>query len=324
MSCENYLTLKGVEHISKELESQNILYGIIDFFNWSTLQVGNFQNVYRPTTTVYGGDKSRLRPVVDPRFTNGQVWEAFRGNWVWETGFPYDVSPIRVSGVYVNGSFYEPDDATYAHSIDYRRGRIIFDTPISTSFTIQAEYSPRLFSFVDADTPFVKQMLYEPYRVDKADFLSSASGAWNPLSDVRAELPIIAVSVSPNGTFRPYQIGGGQWEYFDAYFYVFAENRFWRDQISDMIARQNDRAFWTINRGLLKASNQYPPDLDYAGTLVDTPIEYPDLVAPTGDGGFRWKGIRFTKTSKQFTDMEISRLYEGIIKTSIEIILHEI
>ena len=91
-----------------------------------------------------------------------------------------------------------------------------------------------------------------------------------------------------------------------------------------MIASQIDRAFWTINRGLLKASNQYPPDLDYAGTLVDTPIEYPDLVAPTGDGGFRWKGIRFTKTSKQFTDMEISRLYEGIIKTSIEIILHEI
>ena len=34
MSCENYLTLKGVEHISKELESQNILYGIIDFFTF--------------------------------------------------------------------------------------------------------------------------------------------------------------------------------------------------------------------------------------------------------------------------------------------------
>ena len=37
-----------------------------------------------------------MRPVIDPRFTNGQVWEAFKGNWVWETGFTYDVSPIRL------------------------------------------------------------------------------------------------------------------------------------------------------------------------------------------------------------------------------------
>lgn len=324
MSCENYLTLKGVDHVSKELESQNLLYGVIDFFNWATLQVGNFQNIHMPTSGIYGGDKSRLRPVQDPRFTDGQVWEAFRGNWVWETGFTYDVDPIHVSGVYIGGTFYEPSGATYPHYIDYKRGRVVFDTAIATTSVVKAEYSPRIFSFVDADVPFVRQLMYEGYRVDSNSYLTASSGNWNIISDQRAELPIVAVSVSPQGTFKPYQIGGGQWCYMDVYFYVFAENRFWRDQICDQIARQNDRGFWLINRGTLKASVSYPPDLDYRGALVNSPIEYPLLVAATGDGGFRWRQIRFSNTTKQFVDNVENWLFQGIVKTTAEMILDEI
>ena len=39
MSCEGYLSLNNVEYISKELESQNIVHGVIDFYNWSTLEI---------------------------------------------------------------------------------------------------------------------------------------------------------------------------------------------------------------------------------------------------------------------------------------------
>lgn len=319
--CESYTTLNGAEFISKELESQNILHGVIDFFDWATLDIGNFQNITisPPTSGVYGGRRHQLRPVTDPRYSDGQVWEGFKGNWVWQTGISLDTKPIRVSGVYVDGSFYESDDSSYGHYIDYPRGRVVFNSGIGTSHTINAEFSPRIVGFFDSDSGPAKKVMYESYRVDDDTYLNPQSGNWNVLSDLRRELPFVAISVSPRTSYRPYQIGGGQIGEVDIYFYVFSENKFWRDQVCDIIARQNNKAIWLPNRGAIKTSNDYPLDLDYKGALVDTPVEYPDVIKPTGDGGYRWRQIYFTKTLKEFMDFRDDFLYEGVVKTTAEI-----
>ena len=319
--CEGYLSLNNVEYISKELESQNIVHGIIDFYNWALLEVGNYQNVtINPQTSgVYGGQKYRLRPAIDPRFTNGQVWEGYTGDWVWESGSTFTPASIQVSGVYIGGSFYESDDATYSHYVDYKRGRIVFDSAIAITSVVTTEYSPRIITFMDSDARPAKRAMYDAYRVDDDNYLNTQSGNWNVLSDLRRELPFVAVSISPKGTYRPYQIGGGQLGEIDIYYYVFSQDKFWRDQMCDILGRQNDKAIWLPNRGTIKSSANYPLDLDYRGALVDSPVEYPDVVKATGDGGYRWRQVYFTNTSKQFIEFDDNLLYQGVVKTTAEI-----
>ena len=145
---------------------------------------------------------------------------------------------------------------------------------------------------------------------------------WNKPSDLRAELPIVAISVSPNATSKGYEIGNGQLlGQVEIDFFIFAENKFWRDQICDMIGRQNHNAYWLPNRGTMKVSASYPFDLDYRGARIDSPTEYPQIVAATGDGGFRWRQVFITKTVKQTMDYRDDLLYEGTVKATADIVL---
>ena len=326
MSCEEYTTLKGVTHISKELESQNILHGTIDFFNWGFLNIGSYQNITitPPVSGVYGGQRYRLRPAKDARFSDGQVWEGYRGNWVWESGVDFSPAPINISGVYVGGNFYEPSDNTYGHYVDYKRGRVIFSGVVPTTSTVTAEFSPRTITFMDSESNEIKTILSDIERVEKGEYLQFGSGSWNPTYDLRVELPVVSVSISPNTSYRGYQIGGGQYYTTEIKFLVISDNKFYRDQICDVIGRQNEKVFWLPNRATMKISPDFPFNLDYKGSLVDTPIEYPEIVSPTGDGGYQWRQIRLNNTQKRFVDQPTNSLFAGYISTDGEIILGEI
>ena len=77
-----------------------------------------------------------------------------------------------------------------------------------------------------------------------------------------------------------------------------------------------------VNR--MGRKNAYP--LDYRGTAVSGALRYPDLVAPSADGGYRWDGIqsgklRFLDTQSQEVSMLNPSLYTGVVRTSMEVIL---
>lgn len=326
MSCDDYLTLKGVSYISKELESQNILHGTIDFFNWGFLNIGGFQNItINPMVSgTYGGQRCRLRPVKDTNFSDGQVWEGFRGNWVWETGIHFDTSPIRVSGVYIGGNYHTNTDNIYGHYIDYKRGRVVFSGAIPTTSIVTAEFSPRTVTFMDSESPYIKTILENINNVEKKEYTNFGSGNWNKGYDMRAGLPVVSVTISPKNSYKPYQIGGGQYIITEIDFAVISDNKFYRDQICDIIGRQNEKVFWIPNRGNMKAASCYPFDLDYRGSLVDTPREYPDIVAETGVGGYRWRQIRLNNSIKRFVEQPTNSLYVGYIRTDAEMVEPEI
>jgi hypothetical protein len=314
--------LKGVTHVWRDLETQTLLNGAIDFLEYAFLEVGAFQNISVATSGVYGGDRSRLRPVTDPRYTDGQVWEGFRGDWVWESGLDYGTQPIGISGVYVNGSLYKTYDGTYGHYVDYPRGRVVFDTAIAQTSQVKAEFSHRTVHFVDAEHPFIRRLMYESYHVEKRSFLTAASGHWNTLSDCRLQLPCVGIQIVPHGDFTPYALGGGQWGFVQAKFHVFADNTFERDQIADIIARQNDKTIWIANRGVMKESGIYPPALDYKGALVASPMQYPEIVA---DGaGWQWRKVAFSKTSKESMHTGNDWLHASVVTTTFEIPIIEI
>lgn len=320
MANPSYAAFKGVTNIRQDLLTQNLLHSLIEFYNWGFVNVGGFQNITRtpPVSGVDGGNRFRLRPVRDPRFTNGRVWEGFRCDWVYETGISYDVQPIRPSGVWVNNSFSLFSGTSY---VDYRNGRVILENAISQNSIVETEFSPRYVRFDIAEKPWPVKLMTEAERIERGDFLQAASGSWNPLGDTRAQLPYVAVEVVPTrgASFKPYQIGGGQYTYHDVCFHIFAETPEDKDQIKDVIEYQNDRAVLLIDRGRLKASADFPASLDYKGDVSDSPLFYPDLVA-SETGAYTW-GHCWCKNTQAMTLQPInSWIYRSIVRTTCEII----
>src|SRR3990172_8402618 len=132
---EPYLRFNGVTEIGDSIATEQLKGNLKTWLDWAFLEVGAFTNIIVPTTGQYGGLNHRLRLTADPNYSSGEVWQGFRQDWVWETGTSYRVQPIQASGVIVNNVFY-PTLTTigaYAHRIEYPNGRVVFNSPISTT-----------------------------------------------------------------------------------------------------------------------------------------------------------------------------------------------
>jgi len=341
MAIEDHTKFKGITQIGKDLVTQNLLYGVIDFYQWAMLQIGGFQNmtIKPPVSGVYGGFRPTLRPVIDPYYTDGQVWEGIRSDWVWETGIPIDFvdqQPIRVSGVFVNSTTFKTVSPFKNKSIsgsdgfvDYIRGRIVLDTAIATNSTVTCEHSYRMVSFVTSQTPWIQDLQEDSYRIDLPDASVSASGAWSQMPEARRSMPFVAIEASPKKSFRPYQLGGGQWIDQDVYFHVFAESAWERDQILDTISYQNNKTIYLTDQTRIRGAKNYPINIDYTGSPVPSSMMYADMVVASGTntspilkrygGGFRWRAAYSKQTSVQGVNQIDSNLYSGVVRVTYEI-----
>lgn len=137
---------------AKQLVKQNLQLYLNDLF----LRDGLYTNVTIGDTDFYGNDISRLQPgdqvypEPDPvSFIANKVWQSAFKNWVYESGVS---GPTVVSGVTVNGTFYPTDSgvtgwsSTFAHSVDFPNGRIIFDSPLAGSPTVQTSFAYKTVS----------------------------------------------------------------------------------------------------------------------------------------------------------------------------------
>lgn len=323
MSLQDYAKLKGVTHLQQDYISNNLIYSLIDFFNWGFLQIGGFQNISYPATSgVFGGNKAKLRLVDDARYTRGQVWEGFRGNWVWESGIEFDVQPIRTSGVYVGTTFYNTltTIGQYSHYVDFPRGRVVFNTAIPATSNVYASFSPRYVGFVDADSQFIQKLMFDSNDVSRPDFILS-SGNWSEWQDTRIQLPVVGIKALDSAKFAPYQLGGGQYCIQDIVFYIISDNPYDCRQITDIIRSQNDKLIWLLDRAAMKSSNRYPLSLNYQGSPVPSAIQYPELVAESV--GYRWNGLYLTNAITM-TPNPVNNLFRSVVRFTSEVILENI
>jgi hypothetical protein len=316
----SYTRLKGVTDVSQSTLCDQLESNIIEFFNWGMLCIGGFNNVQIGAASgAYGGDMSRLRPVSDPNYINGQVWEGFRQDWVWQSGIEYVVQPIPVSGVYINSVFY-PLNTTgvYSHHINYPLGRVTFDNPLPTdgSAVVQANYSYRLYTFQTSDQNWFRQVMFESFRVDKSDFLQFGSGVWNVLAQDRVQLPAVVVDVIPRRSMYGYELGGTVQVHQDILFHIFTENPYDRKSMLDYITYQKDKTIPLFDKNLMSAANAFP--LDYNGSIASGAMCFPDLVKPTGQGGFFWRGGAFVNMNSQET-ISTPPLYQAVIRCTFEV-----
>ena len=118
--------LKGITDVFEYTLNNDIQDGLLEYFDWALLDIGNYFNSTLGETGPNGEDYSKLRSSSNDQYTNGQVWEGFRKNWVWQSGVDYSPAPLvgtnntkpGVSGVYVDDNFY-PNTTTgdYAHTM---------------------------------------------------------------------------------------------------------------------------------------------------------------------------------------------------------------
>lgn len=319
MACEPYTKFNKVSHIGNTLLSSEIENNMKWFLDWAFLGIGGWSNVTMPTSGAFGGTFDTLRLVNDPSYSNGQVWEGARKDWVWETGSSYEgYDPIQISGVYVNGVLKGTGDATYGHHYNYPLGRVVFDSPISTSDTVKVEYSYRNVQVYVADeAPWWDELQYNSLRVDDTYYSSTGSGSWGILANHRVQMPAIVLETVPRRRFKPYQLGDtSQFVQQDIVFHIVGENRWWRNQLVDILSYQIDSQLWLFKTDTLIGSGAYP--LDYRGMKVSSPLNYDDVV---NTPQYRYLLARMTNMS--ITEMESydARLHEGTVRATLEVVL---
>ena len=318
--------LKGFDNVNQLNLTNHIQDNMVEFLDWALLHKGNYFNVDLGELSPGGDDYSRLRLSSDPNYTSGQVWEGFRGNWVWQSGVNYSPSPIvgtnnakpGISGVYVDDTFYPSNTAgTYAHHVGYFNGQVIFDTAIPTGSKVQAEYSYKWINVVYANSiPWLREVQYRSYDIN-SNFLKTGKGAWDTPPETRLQLPAIAVEIVPRRSLRGYQLGGGQWVYTDILFHCLAENELTRNELVDMISLQADKKVPTFDSNIVAQSGDFP--IDYKGTPVSGALTFPSLVDK-----HRGASVWLLNPSVQGMDMINSNMYGGIVKITTEVIKNSI
>jgi len=317
-SCGINTSFTKVTQVGETLLTSELEANLKGFLDWGFLGIGAWFDVTIPTSGTWGGDFATLRPVDDFSYTLGQVWEAPRKDWVWETGTPYSgYNPIDISGVYVNGALKGTGDATYPHHYNYPLGRVVFDTPISTTDSVQINYSYRNVQVYIADqAPWWDELQYNSMRVDDATFSEIGSGNWGILANHRVQMPAVVVEAVPRRTFTPYELGSlTQIVKQDVLFHIVAESRWWRNQLIDVISYQQDKMLQLYDTDKIANSNVFP--LDFRGMVVSPSSTYDALV---NDTNYQYRGARIVGMG--ITEMQSynTRLHEGTVRASFEVI----
>lgn len=293
--------LSGTSQYGDPLVSDLLEFSCYQFFNWGLLGVGAFTNVTIPSGTYPSGiashstDPSILRPARDPRYTSGQIWEGFRSNWVYESGIEYTSQPIPVSGLFVNGSFRaNTPSGVSGYRVNYPEGRVLFNTPLPTGSIVRCAYSFKNVRLDLDDAPWFKAVQFDSMNPADPQFQSpNGSGAWDVLSANRVQLPAIVISAVPRVSMEGLQLGNlSRVHYQDVMFHIFAETKFDRKQLHDIIVSHWERRIEGVNKKGLAQDGRFP--LNYDGTLNPSGATYPGMVdTSTGSGLYRWRKITF-------------------------------
>ena len=290
----SFQKLKGISDIFEYTLNNDIQDGLIEYFDWALLDIGNYFNSTLGEQSPDGQDYSKLRLSSNDQYNLGQVWEGFRKNWIWQSGVDHSPAPLvganntkpGVSGVYVDDNFY-PNTTTgeFAHAIDHFNGRVIFNTAIPTGSKVQVEHSYKWVNVVYANSvPWLREIQTDTSQ-PTSNFFDKDKGSWNIPPESRLQLPAIAIEVVANRRFKPYQLGGGQWVYTDVVFHCIAEDEITRNKLVDIVSMQSDKNIPLFNSNKINTEGDYP--LDYMGVPVSGALRYPDLVEKYSGGDLR-------------------------------------
>ena len=320
----DYTKLKGINNFNDTQSLDALGPSLNMFFDWGLVNIGAFNNVRLSQTDIKGGDRSILKPVSDPNYQNGVVWQCPSRNLIWESGC-FNNSSIPISGVYVNGTF-RPNNTSgnNGFNIDYSNGRVIFNSGISTSSTVKMEYSTKIVDIKEArESPIMQIMQVDVMNLDTIQYINN-SGDASILSPNKIQLPHVAMEISPSITVKPYEMGSyTEYRTVDVLFHVFTKE--YSKKITDIFLSQSEKSIYLLDLDKIAKDGKAP--LDYRGYKRSTGLQYPDLVDYSG-GYYREYVARFEKAyvssntyiNYNFKELVGNGINHTVIRIPVEII----
>jgi hypothetical protein len=311
----------GVTKLGDNLLINHLESNFKSFLEWGFLNIGGFINVKRSVDNLYDSSFYKLKPIEDPNYTNGQVWQTCKKDWVWESGIVFDSnSPINISGIYIDNNFYPTGivDPEYSYKLDYHSSYLIFDSPIDSSSVVTMDYSYRwvqVYNYIDAS--WWQELQFDSDR-DKAHF-DNTTGDFVLSSNQRVQLPAIVVETVSRGRSEPYRLGDKSLIVFqDILLHILAENLSDRNTIIDIMRLQQDKVIWLYNIDQIISNNISAFNFD--GTLNNNRVQYDNILKNTT---FQWKRCKINDIIVSEVSISPSSLSEATIRLTAEIIFDE-
>ena len=313
-TCDPNTKFKGVNNISQDLLLNILEANFKMYFDWAFLHIGAWFDVNIDNNTLYGVNKhSKLLPVEDPAYTNGMVWQGIRKDWVWETGTFYNgTHPIVINDLLVDSNSVIKDGN---FTVNYPLGRIIFNSPISTSSTVDLSYSYRFVQVHrSSESPWFNILQFSSFNTSNKDIQQTDSGEWAISGNHRIQLPTIVIEPVSRSRSRPYEIGNGLlWLEQDIAFYVLAENKNDRNKLLDILRLQQDVTLQLFDTNQVAQNDKYP--LDHNGDIKGEALMYPDLISL-----YPWRKCLIKNVSLFEIDSPHPNLHQGMARATVEII----
>lgn len=300
----SYTKLRGISNIGDSLLTDILGENLLSFFEWAFLEAGGFVNINvdSPGTPNTYGDET-LVAIHKDGVVDGTIWQAPHADWCYETGLERSTQPTINTGIYINGTLYPTSSTTgtYAHYVNFKRGQIVFNSPIPTNSLLQAQYSYKLVSFFDNVEWF--QSVIIDSMVDPTQ-----STALKTLEDNRIQTPFVVVECLPSSTETGLQLGSNAlWVHQNILFHVVSSSKDECDKIMDAIRLQKGETIYTYNVNSRRTSNDF--NLDWKGSPIGGSM-YPDLIT-----NYKWKQIWFENTNS--TSSSQPPLFKGVVRATI-------
>lgn len=310
--CDHNTTFKNINNINEDLILNILESNIKMFLDWSFLKIGGWFDAKIPDNTIYGVTQQyRLFSTQDPSYEDGQVWQAAKKDWVWETLDYNGKSPITIDGVFVDNVLKPRNNFI----VNYPNGRIIFHQPISTNSLVLLNHSYRYIQVYRAnEAPWFQVLQYSSFNTDNPDIQQISQGEWSIGSHHRVQMPCIIIEALSRSRSRPHEIGNHSLiTEQDIALHVIADNRNDRNKILDILRLQQDIVLYLYNTNEISANNDFP--LDYNEDIKTNPLMYPNLV-----NKYKWKKCWL----KNINFIEVlsphHQLHQGIVRVTAEII----
>lgn len=291
MPYSTYTQLPGITQINDAVFDEQIVENLIAYFDWGFLSIGAFTNVARPSP------KSKFHVASTPNYVPGTVWETSRGNWVWENTIPYGVQPTQIAGVYINGTL-----TTTGFFINYIDGQVIFEAPLASTTTVEVEFAYKRFSFFDGDADWFHQVIFDPLPLDSLTEI---------LAKNRVYLPAIIIEVVAGASLVPLQLGDTSViENQPVLLHILTDRFEDRDKLLYIFKRMFDKTLWFYDVNAVADANAFPLNED--GSLVDSPLMYPDLL-----NAFMWKKCRVVDVKPQDITPQLP-LFRAVVRLELQ------
>lgn len=303
-----FLSFNRVCHYGRSNVIRRLEVGLKYFYEWALLGIGAYTDVFIDMPTADGGNASLLKVANAPGYTDGQAWESFRTDWVYETGVVYtDItgglhSPTTPPEIYVNSIL----QSTGVYNINYPLGQVIFNASISTASTVKAAFSLRgVQVYISHELPWYQELQYKSWNPD-AMFTQDDRGDWFVPGNHRVQMPCIVIQAIEGGTTEPYALGGAKIiRKQSVFFHVFAEDKPMRDNLVDLLVEEGDRCVQLFDIDAAAAAQDIP--LDFNGQLVGE--MYPNLLA-----NYCWANARTDKAHIFSLNSFNCGLHDGTVK----------